>query len=785
MLSAIEDEIVAVERDVAGSIEVAEAKRLHVGPGGALYTARAELTVPLAPETPIVLLTATNRSRGKLVAVEDFDVLVHLDNDVGLSLKQARITTEPAFILEALRDRLARLAQPNDRALPTVGSAGALTGAEPVTSGSDQATADRTAADLEQIDDPALHPNAAQLRAMSRVAGSNLHFVWGPPGTGKTAALAQIARMLADLGDRVLVLAHANVAVDVAMLRIADAFSRTAELADGRILRLGQPHHQEALTREEILVDSVLARKSPELALERAQLERRRREIAARLRASNDEVERDQLVAELRRVRERLTNVRDLLKEQMALLVRDATVVGATLSRFVLSDYAWEWGADAILLDEASMVSFPWVLAAATHARKRLIILGDFRQLPPVYQARTEAAARWLARDAFEVAGVRGRVDAGTPDDRVTLLDTQYRMARPIAEAVSKLAYGGALRTDDAAADRAARLAHAPPWPGDALVVVDTSGLSPAGDVEAKPGSFSRVNPLHALLALSLAAVATDRQAALISPYRAQARLLAAGVSALALNAEAATIHRFQGSERELVIFDLVDAPPLDEPSRLTGSDVGLALRLTNVGISRAQAKAVLLAQRELVLDRFAPNSPVRRALELCEDRGKLVTPQLADTKSLSSPQIEWMSGEDMLLRVHEDLRAAKSSLVGNVPPSFQLDEEVLSAIGELARGGGHVVVWATPNVVARLERYKVELRLMVRPWLLLSIDRTLAYVSGMAPHLGARVSSPILVGMLETLLFGDIERGRLALGRSRTEAREELPPAIPQLPAP
>ena len=56
------------------------------------------------------------------------------------------------------------------------------------------------------------------------------------------------------------------------------------------------------------------------------------------------------------------------------------------------------------------MVSFPWVLLAATRVAKRLVVFGDFRQLPPVFLARTDEARRWFGADAFEVAGVRARM---------------------------------------------------------------------------------------------------------------------------------------------------------------------------------------------------------------------------------------------------------------------------------------------------------------------------------------------------------------------------------------
>jgi hypothetical protein len=79
--------------------------------------------------------------------------------------------------------------------------------------------------------------------------------------------------MLAAHGERVLVLAHANAAVDVAMVRIAEGFSQTEELASGRVLRIGTPQLPEAVVRTEILPDSILARKAPEAVNRKRALE--------------------------------------------------------------------------------------------------------------------------------------------------------------------------------------------------------------------------------------------------------------------------------------------------------------------------------------------------------------------------------------------------------------------------------------------------------------------------------------------------------------------------------
>ncbi|MFN2629195.1 MAG: DEAD/DEAH box helicase [Gaiellaceae bacterium] len=788
MIEAIDAEIAAVGREAGRSFDVTGGRRVHRTIGSALYTFTAELQVPLAPETPVLVRHAGRQHRGVLAAVDDFHVLVHLSEDAGEAISTAAITSQPAFILESLRRRLIATASAGRAGLPTAGMAGALAGTGPVRSGSDLERATDAQSTLARLEDPALVPNPAQLRAMARVAGSDLHFVWGPPGTGKTANLAQIARMLVDAGDRILVLAHANVAVDVAMLRIAETFRESSDLAGGRIIRVGAPHHQDALRREEILLDGVLARRDPGGTLERRRLEERRRGLAARLRATTDDRERDAFAGQLASVRARLGPLRQRYKRLSDDLIREAVVVGATLSRFVLSEVLWELRPDAVLLDEASMASIPWVLAAATRTTKRLVVLGDFRQLPPVCVSQQGGVHAWLGRDAFDLAGIRERIDSGEDDERVTLLDTQYRMAKPIGEAVSRLAYGGRLRTDPTAAGEAALLADGEPYPGEPLLLVDTSLLHSACQLEAKLGSFSRANTMHLLLVLSLARV-LGRPSALVSPYRAQARLLAAGVRDLALeNASAATVHRFQGSERDVVILDLVDSHPQDTPSRLTGSDVDMALRLVNVGISRAKGKAIVLANCEFVESRFAPQAPVRRLLDLCREYGMAITPSASDVAEAFGPGgIEWNDDwQQLSRRLIEEVGTAARSLVVNVPRDFPLPGGLIAAIAAASRRGVRVTAFGPARLLEQLEEGSADLRLLTRPGFFASVDRGSAYVAGTPFSIGARACGKTLPGLLESLLVGERaphattreERPALEARRALGRPPTDLPPA-------
>src|SRR5205807_8048301 len=79
-----------------------------------------------------------------------------------------------------------------------------------------------------------LPANESQLRAVADCLSSELRFVWGPPGTGKTETLGLLAAEAFLRGETVLVLAHSNAAVDAAAVAFVRNLLRAAEGREAR-----------------------------------------------------------------------------------------------------------------------------------------------------------------------------------------------------------------------------------------------------------------------------------------------------------------------------------------------------------------------------------------------------------------------------------------------------------------------------------------------------------------------------------------------------------------------
>ncbi len=149
-------------------------------------------------------------------------------------------------------------------------------------------------------------------------------------------------------------------------------------------------------------------------------------------------------------------------------------------------------------------------------------------------------------------------------------------------------------------------------------MVIDTSRL--AAPVARRGGSASRYNLQHAQLAANVVAQ-TLRDAVepasmgLISPFASQARLLQAFAPSDDDRVLASTVHRFQGAETDVVLYDAVDSTGSSlKPHRwFTETAMGSeGARLLNVAMSRAREQAILLADMAFLRRHCPARTPVR-----------------------------------------------------------------------------------------------------------------------------------------------------------------------------
>jgi hypothetical protein len=466
--------------------------------------------------------------------------------------------------------------------------------------------------------------NDSQRRAIAMACQRDLTSIWGPPGTGKTKVIGHLVAELCRGGERVLLTANTNAAVDkaveamraagVVVHRTTNRGERPAEESEDQrrlVLRKAQAHQCRQLVThlaEAPRQQSLMFGAAPPLVRpgQLSELFPGREEALARL-------SREALSACLKL---RLKRLEALVRgyqgrEPGGAGVSRARVVAATLTgTYTLESLARE-RFDTVVVDESSMAGLPSIFYCAGMARKRAIFVGDPRQLPPITECSDHVVRATLGRTVFDLAAHEGSV----------MLDTQYRMHPAIGGLVSDLYYQGRLSSAPPGADLL-RVVEAEPFPGSPVVVVD---LGQSGHTCERQGGTSRVNRISASVAVRLAtsAARSGARVALITPYAAQARLIRTMTRGEAITC--ATVHRFQGSESDVVIIDLVDTAPLRPGALLNDPTPGSAARaLVNVSVSRAKGKLIVLA--DLGYFRGQGEGPVVDLLKAIEERGLVVS---------------------------------------------------------------------------------------------------------------------------------------------------------------
>ncbi|MDH7479216.1 MAG: AAA domain-containing protein [Syntrophomonadaceae bacterium] len=113
-------------------------------------------------------------------------------------------------------------------------------------------------------------------------------------------------------------------------------------------------------------------------------------------------------------------------------ILTDARLVATTLTKTYTSKQFPDIPFDVLIVDESSMAPLPHLYWAASKAVTYITIVGDFKQLPPICVSDDDTARKWLGRNIFDILEINS-VSLALKDNRIALLDTQYRMHPSIA----------------------------------------------------------------------------------------------------------------------------------------------------------------------------------------------------------------------------------------------------------------------------------------------------------------------------------------------------------------
>lgn len=310
--------------------------------------------------------------------------------------------------------------------------------------------------------------------------------------------------------------------------------------------------------------------------------------------------------------RSQLSELDRELQELEKRILAEAQVVATTLSKLYMSVALNDRRFDIVIVDEISAASIPAVYIGASRANSAVITIGDPQQLAPIYTAQSDnkldvskkqIAKTWLGTDLFSHLHITLESAFGGQRN-CAMLTHQARMHPDISTLARNHVYKRRL-LDEVRRVPKEEYAHIEPGKGQHLLLCDTSDADP---IAVRPESGSRFNVYHALCTIAIARQVLlslgnntsqegKERIGIVTPYNKQAKLLQRLIddAGMKQRVRAGTVHKFQGLEFDVVIFDTVESPPNPPPEDFLV--IGLdAIRLINVAITRAKHKLIIVA---------------------------------------------------------------------------------------------------------------------------------------------------------------------------------------------
>ena len=693
---ALSAEISFIRMTGGKHILLQEGKRIGRDNGQFVYLLESEDELNYPEGTPVTIWKGQSQISGKILNCEAFSVYLISELDLGAEVEMLNISAEACYLLQSVSERLMDLSlEPSEIAQDLICNG------------------------LKEIDYRNSDIAKGQETAVRMSLEQPITFVWGPPGTGKTQTLAKIAWAHIDKGERVLMLSYSNVSVDGAILRVT---SLKNDVFPGQLVRYGFPKDKRISEHPYLSSYNLAINNYPDLLKRRTQLQAEKKRLE-----KND--------PKLIQVEKELNEIRRELRAAESQCVRNAKFVATTVSKAIVDKEIRNGAFDVVIFDEASMATIPQIAYAAKLARKNFVCMGDFRQLPPIVQSSKESP---LNADIFQYCGITQAVDQGSNHKWLCLLDTQYRMHPEIADFAGRSIYNGLLKSANGMTEKREKTVMAEPFAGRAMEFVDLSGTM---STCIKSSDDSHANVLSAFVTFSLALKAAQTQeVGIITPYHAQSRLLHAMVrdvnelEALPHAIKCATVHQFQGSEEDVIVYDAVDCYRLPFPGALIASTAGrYADRLFNVAMTRSKGKFICVANGSFMRNKgMSENLMFMQMLKSYRATAPMSPEIIRPNDDLEKYYFDFVEKENQVDEFIKDWATARREVRIDIPDSPANSDinttRIAQALAEAQSRGVKVFVRAESkkNLHPTLKYFAVENHYLTDPIAL--IDKTVTW---------------------------------------------------------
>lgn len=488
---------------------------------------------------------------------------------------------------------------------------------------------------VNPIFDRAGDDNNQTLAVKKALANENVLLIQGPPGTGKTTIIVEIINQLVKEGKKVLVCSQAHAAVaniydrldkqklDILRLEDAKEISVSTKNFDAEVF-------SSFLERNRVIISKLMSGVSKEdvqgyisgITYEKGgkELERRYLDMHRHLLTYFMDqacLDKDRIMTILDNLEVEIASINGYMLE--AEMYRAKDVVMGTCIGIGMNKVLKQGGVrfDTVIIDEAGKANLAETIVPM-QLGKRFVLVGDHKQLPPFIDRQEIAEYVDYVNDSDNEGEDDARLNEKDvvlslsnslfadfynhehfPKENKITLNYQFRMHPEICNYISKLFYGGDLKSGEGTEKQNVYVdGYKNP-----VVFVDTttSSYDPENDPkESSAGDGSIYNDMEVsiicnkILPAVQEAMATDPtlKLGIITPYKSQYYRLRSHLRDSEFRDCVHTIDSIQGSEFDIVIFSFVRSF-----TKRSGKTVGFLddMRRLNVSLSRAKKKLILV----------------------------------------------------------------------------------------------------------------------------------------------------------------------------------------------
>jgi len=430
--------------------------------------------------------------------------------------------------------------------------------------------------------------NESQIEAWKNLLSAvELGIIHGPPGTGKTKTLIEVAKFLSNQNSRVLLTAASNVAVDVLTEKALEEGLELTRI--GNLARVSQKileHTLDFQIQNHPNYKFILKlKKEAEILFREA--EKFKRNFGTKQREER-KVKRKEAREILQHVAREETQLIDQILQSKKIIT--STIMGLTNNFLHKEEF------QTIIVDEATQCLEPLIWIAILKTKGRIFLAGDHFQLPPTTHLKNSPFLETL----FE------KLIKKFPDPPITnFLDIQYRMHPNIVKFSNQEFYESKLQTSSLILNKTLSQDFSFLCSSKAILFIDTAGGDFLEEWEESTKSYWNLGELELILNLlenyKIKNFPSHMELGILSPYREQVERLKKQIQKLFpasfsnLDIDVNTVDSFQGSQKDMIWISLVRSNEKREIGFLTD------IRRMNVAMTRARLELVIIGDSSTI----------------------------------------------------------------------------------------------------------------------------------------------------------------------------------------